>query len=98
MLLSLLFVGPAAHLALCPMHQANLIEREKVTVTAGVPTIWMGVIGELAGRCGMLAQPSLCPTVFCATCSRALVVCRLQRPVAPSHAPRRRIRRAFVAV
>jgi hypothetical protein len=32
-------------------HQANLIEREKVTVSAGVPTIWMGVIGELAGRC-----------------------------------------------
>jgi len=29
---------------------AALIEEEKVTVAAGVPTIWMGVLGELAGR------------------------------------------------
>ena len=29
---------------------ATLIESEKVTVAAGVPTIWMGVLGELDGR------------------------------------------------
>jgi fatty-acyl-CoA synthase len=29
---------------------ADLIEREKVTVAAGVPTIWMGVLPELKGR------------------------------------------------
>ena len=29
---------------------ATLIEREKVTVAAGVPTIWMGVLPELEGR------------------------------------------------
>src|SRR5438270_451180 len=29
---------------------ANLIERERVTVAAGVPTIWMGVLPELKGR------------------------------------------------
>jgi fatty-acyl-CoA synthase len=29
---------------------ARLIEDEKVTVAAGVPTIWMGVLPELAGR------------------------------------------------
>jgi fatty-acyl-CoA synthase len=29
---------------------ANLIESEKVTVAAGVPTIWMGVLPELKGR------------------------------------------------
>ncbi|HEV3227436.1 MAG TPA: long-chain fatty acid--CoA ligase [Acidimicrobiales bacterium] len=29
---------------------ANLIEKERVTVAAGVPTIWMGVLPELEGR------------------------------------------------
>ncbi len=29
---------------------ANLIESERVTVAAGVPTIWMGVLPELEGR------------------------------------------------
>jgi fatty-acyl-CoA synthase len=29
---------------------ATLIEQERVTVAAGVPTIWMGVLPELAGR------------------------------------------------
>src|SRR4029079_2273576 len=29
---------------------AKLIEDEKVTVAAGVPTIWMGVLPELDGR------------------------------------------------
>ncbi len=29
---------------------ARLIEEEQVTVAAGVPTIWMGVLPELAGR------------------------------------------------
>jgi fatty-acyl-CoA synthase len=35
---------------LSPPAIATLIEREKVTVAAGVPTIWMGVLPELAGR------------------------------------------------
>jgi fatty-acyl-CoA synthase len=33
-----------------PKPLADLIETERVTVTAGVPTIWMGVLPELAGR------------------------------------------------
>ena len=35
---------------LSPKAIATLIEEEKVTVAAGVPTIWMGVLGELEGR------------------------------------------------
>ena len=35
---------------LSPPAIASLIESEKVTVAAGVPTIWMGVLPELAGR------------------------------------------------
>jgi fatty-acyl-CoA synthase len=35
---------------LSPPTLAALIERERVTVAAGVPTIWMGVLPELAGR------------------------------------------------
>ena len=35
---------------LSPKAIATLIEEEKVTVAAGVPTIWMGVLGELDGR------------------------------------------------
>jgi fatty-acyl-CoA synthase len=35
---------------LSPPAIAALIESEKVTVAAGVPTIWMGVLPELAGR------------------------------------------------
>ena len=46
---------------------ANLIEKERVTVAAGVPTIWMAVLPELKGRdtsslraipCGGSAVPS----------------------------------------
>jgi fatty-acyl-CoA synthase len=33
-----------------PVAIAELIEHEKVTVAAGVPTIWMGVLPELKGR------------------------------------------------
>jgi fatty-acyl-CoA synthase len=33
-----------------PVAIAELIERERVTVAAGVPTIWMGVLPELKGR------------------------------------------------
>ena len=29
---------------------ARLIEEERVTLAAGVPTIWMGVVEELEGR------------------------------------------------
>ena len=35
---------------LSPPSLAALIESEKVTVAAGVPTIWMGVLEELKGR------------------------------------------------
>ncbi len=35
---------------LSPAAIADLIENERVTVAAGVPTIWMGVLGELEGR------------------------------------------------
>jgi fatty-acyl-CoA synthase len=43
---SLVMPGPD----LSPKAIAELIESEKVTVAAGVPTIWMGVLGELDGR------------------------------------------------
>jgi acyl-CoA synthetase (AMP-forming)/AMP-acid ligase II len=35
---------------LSPGAVAELIESERITVAAGVPTIWMGVLPELAGR------------------------------------------------
>jgi fatty-acyl-CoA synthase len=35
---------------LSPPAIANLIEGERVTIAAGVPTIWMGVLPELEGR------------------------------------------------
>jgi fatty-acyl-CoA synthase len=43
---SLIMPGPD----LSPKAIANLIESEKVTIAAGVPTIWMGVLPELEGR------------------------------------------------
>jgi fatty-acyl-CoA synthase len=43
---SLVMPGPD----LSPKAIANLIENERVTVAAGVPTIWMGVLPELEGR------------------------------------------------
>jgi fatty-acyl-CoA synthase len=43
---SLVMPGPD----LSPKAIATLIEEEKVTVAAGVPTIWMGVLPELVGR------------------------------------------------
>ena len=41
-------VMPGADLS--PVALATLIEEERVTVAAGVPTIWMGVLPELADR------------------------------------------------
>ncbi len=35
---------------LSPGALAELIERERVTLAAGVPTVWLGVLDELAGR------------------------------------------------
>ena len=35
---------------LSPKSLASLIENERVTIAAGVPTIWMGVLPELDGR------------------------------------------------
>ncbi len=43
---SLVMPGPD----LSPPAIATLIEQEKVTIAAGVPTIWMGVLPELKGR------------------------------------------------
>ena len=43
---SLVMPGPD----LSPGAVADLIESERVTVAAGVPTIWMGVLPELDGR------------------------------------------------
>ncbi len=43
---SLVLPGPD----MTPAAIADLIERERVTVTAGVPTIWMGVLPLLEGR------------------------------------------------
>ena len=43
---TLVFPGPD----LSPRAIANLMETEKVTLAAGVPTIWMGVLNELDGR------------------------------------------------
>jgi fatty-acyl-CoA synthase len=42
------FVFPGPSLA--PEHLVNLMEKEKVTFSAGVPTIWMGVLPLLEGR------------------------------------------------
>ena len=41
-------VNPGPNLQAEPI--ARLLESEKVTITAGVPTIWMGVLPELIGR------------------------------------------------
>ncbi|MGY9073202.1 MAG: long-chain fatty acid--CoA ligase [Acidimicrobiales bacterium] len=41
-------VNPGPNLQ--PKPLAELIESERVTIAAGVPTIWMGVLPELAGR------------------------------------------------
>lgn len=43
---SLIMPGPG----MAPKPLADLIVEEKVTLAAGVPTIWMGVLPELAGR------------------------------------------------
>ncbi|HZQ28492.1 MAG TPA: long-chain fatty acid--CoA ligase, partial [Acidimicrobiales bacterium] len=43
---TLVFPGPD----LSPKGIATLLEEEKVTLAAGVPTIWMGVLPELKGR------------------------------------------------
>jgi acyl-CoA synthetase (AMP-forming)/AMP-acid ligase II len=42
------FVMPGPDLS--PKAIAGLLESERVTLAAGVPTIWMGVLDELAGR------------------------------------------------
>ena len=42
------FVFPGPSLA--PDHLVDLMEKEKVTFSAGVPTIWMGVLPLLEGR------------------------------------------------
>jgi fatty-acyl-CoA synthase len=41
-----IFPGPS----LAPEHLVDLMEKEKVTFSAGVPTIWMGVLPLIEGR------------------------------------------------
>ena len=43
---------------LSPKGLASLIESERVTLAAGVPTIWMGVLPELEGRTPRRSGPS----------------------------------------
>ena len=66
---SLIMPGPN----MAPKPLADLIVEEKVTVAAGVPTIWMGVLPELAGRdtsalrlipCGGSAVPKALSEAF----------------------------------
>ena len=45
---------------LSPAAIAGLIESERVTLAAGVPTIWMGVLPELAGRDTSALRMVLC--------------------------------------
>ena len=70
---------------LSPKAIAELMEAEKVTLAAGVPTIWMGVLPELDGR--DLSSPARDPVrrlggaegaVRGATASRS--ACRSCRP------------------
>ena len=53
-----IFVLPGPDLS--PPAIANLMESEKVTLAAGVPTIWMGVLDELDGRDLSSLQRILC--------------------------------------
>jgi fatty-acyl-CoA synthase len=43
---NIVFPGPG----MAPAQLLDVLEREQVTVTAGVPTIWMGMLPLLAGR------------------------------------------------
>ena len=45
---------------LSPRAIADLIESERVTLAAGVPTIWMGMLGELDGRDFSALQRIVC--------------------------------------
>ena len=65
------FVMPGPDLS--PTGIANLLEQEKVTITLGVPTIWMGLLNELDGRdlsslhtvvCGGSAVPKALSEAF----------------------------------
>src|SRR6201991_112181 len=53
---SLVMPGPD----LAPKALATLMESEKVTLAAGVPTIWMGVLPELKGRDTSSLREILC--------------------------------------
>ena len=52
------FVLPGPDLS--PAAIADLIESERVTLAAGVPTIWMGVLPELDGPRPLVAARILC--------------------------------------
>ncbi|HET7482942.1 MAG TPA: long-chain fatty acid--CoA ligase [Actinomycetota bacterium] len=65
------FVMPGPDLS--PTGIATLLENEKVTITLGVPTIWMGLLNELDGRdlsalhtivCGGSAVPKALSEAF----------------------------------
>jgi fatty-acyl-CoA synthase len=53
---ALAFPGPQ----MTPVAIAELIEAEKVTLAAGVPTIWMGALAELEGRDTSSLRAILC--------------------------------------
>ena len=53
---NLVMPGPG----MTPVALLDLMETERVTITAGVPTIWMGMLPLLAGR-----DLSACATVIC---------------------------------
>ena len=66
---NLVMPGPG----MAPVPLADLIESERVTIAAGVPTIWMGVLPELKGRdlsalrtipCGGSAVPKALSEAF----------------------------------
>jgi fatty-acyl-CoA synthase len=67
---------------LSPKTLASLIESERVTVAAGVPTIWMGVLPELEGRdvsslrvipCGGSAVPKALSEAFRETTGKPIL-------------------------
>ncbi|CAN5746041.1 long-chain fatty acid--CoA ligase [soil metagenome] len=75
---TLVFPGPD----LSPTAIADLLEAEKVTLTGGVPTIWMGVLDEIEGRdlsslktvvCGGSAVPQALSEAYRQTLGRPIL-------------------------
>jgi fatty-acyl-CoA synthase len=67
---------------MAPEKLADLLEQERVTITAGVPTIWMGVLPQLEGRdlsalrivlCGGSAVPKALSEAYKAAIGRPIL-------------------------